>query len=110
MMEKLWGSNYYDHKTKVWRFEPVSKDGTRILKRAFCEFILDPIIKVSKACLAGDLDTLTKMATRLGLSLSSQEWELTGKHLNRCFMQKWLNAADSIIDMVIDHLPSPKTA
>ena len=48
MMKKLWGDNYFDAKNKVWRTEESDKDGNP-LKRAFVMFIMDPIVKISKA-------------------------------------------------------------
>ncbi|MCA9485224.1 MAG: GTP-binding protein, partial [Nanoarchaeota archaeon] len=110
IMERLWGDNFYDSETKVWRFEPVSKDGERKLKRAFAEYIMDPIIKVSRLAIQGNTKKLKKLLPKLGLSLESAEWDLPAKKLNKCIMQKWINAADAILEMMVIHLPSPKEA
>lgn len=42
MMKKLWGDNFFDAKGKKWRSEAVTKKG-KVLKRAFVQFIMDPI-------------------------------------------------------------------
>jgi len=43
MMKKLWGDNYFDTETRKWRTESTSESG-KPLKRAFVQFIMDPII------------------------------------------------------------------
>lgn len=48
MMSRLWGDSFFDPKTKKWRKSATSKDG-RPLKRAFCQFVLDPIYKLFNA-------------------------------------------------------------
>ena len=50
MMNKLWGDNFFDPKNKKWRSENYDKDG-KPLKRAFVQFIMDPINKLAKACM-----------------------------------------------------------
>ena len=57
MMVRLWDDNYFDAKNKLWRsegFEKLPDDapaGTKPkpLQRAFNSFIMDPIIKLSRA-------------------------------------------------------------
>lgn len=109
LMERFWGDNFFDAKNKVWRFEPQSKDG-KPLKRAFAQFIMDPIIKVARAAMQNDVESLKKITTKVGVTLDTEQWDLRDKHLNKCIMQKWIDAADSILEMMVLHLPSPKQA
>lgn len=71
---------------------------------------MDPIIQVARCAMQNDTTKLKKMLTKLGVTLDSSEWELRDKHLNKCIMQKWINAADSIMEMMVIHLPSPAAA
>lgn len=48
--------------------------------------------------------------TRINVQLKSEEKELTGKHLLKTVMSRWLNAADIVLEMMVLHLPSPKVA
>ena len=41
LMRKLWGDSFYNPKTKKW-----NKDATEGGVRAFCQFVLDTILKV----------------------------------------------------------------
>lgn len=109
LMERLWGDNFFDSKNKVWRFEAQDKDG-KLLKRAFAEFIMDPIIKVARCAMNGKKDKLKKMLPKLGVTLDSAEWDLQHKKLNKTIMQKWINAAEAILEMMVIHLPSPLKA
>ena len=72
MMKKLWGDNYFDAKKKKWVKEEVTKDG-RALKRCFVQFILDPIIKLSKACMSMDKEQIQKMMKVMNVTLDPQE-------------------------------------
>ena len=60
MMKKLWGDNYYDAKNKVWRTEENDKDGNP-LKRAFVMFIMDPIVKICRACIEMNNEQIDKL-------------------------------------------------
>ena len=42
-MKKLWGDNYFNKNTKSWQTEAFDNEGKPI-KRAFVEYIMDPII------------------------------------------------------------------
>lgn len=60
MMKKLWGDNFFDPVGKKWKSEAIDKNGNPI-KRAFVLFIMDPILKLSKACMEMDKDLIDKM-------------------------------------------------
>ena len=57
-----------------------------------------------------DVDMMNKILTTLELTLSQEDKELKGKHLLKAVMSKWLNAADTILEMMVLHLPSPRKA
>ena len=50
------------------------------------------------------------LVEKLGIKLSSEELETSGKILMRNVMQKWIDASDALIEMIILHLPSPKVS
>lgn len=71
---------------------------------------MDPICKLCNACMEGNKEVMEKMLTALDIKLTQEDKELTGKHLLKGVMSKWLNAADVLLEMMIRHLPSPRTA
>lgn len=109
MREKLWGDWFFDAKAKKWTSEQIAADGST-LKRAFCQFIIDPIVKLFSNCMMGKTEAAKKMCTSLGVDLNKEEWELTEKKLVKCIMQKWVNMADAVMEMMILNLPNPREA
>jgi len=109
LMNKLWGDNYFDPTTKKWNQEGQTEDG-KPLKRAFVQFIMDPIIKLSRSIMDGNLEQMNKMLTTINVTLSTEEKELKGKHLLKLILSKWINAADCLLEMIVLHLPSPQAA
>jgi len=105
-MGKLWGDWYYDQDAKKWKTQ--SENGT--LKRAFCQFIMDPICKVFEAVMEDKTAKVEKMLKVIGVTLKGDDKELKGKPLLKRIMQKWIPAADAILEMIVIHLPSPVAA
>jgi elongation factor 2 len=109
MMEKLWGDNYFDQKGKKWRKVDEDDEGNK-LKRAFCQFIMDLVIRLTRSVMDENNEVVDKMLGNLNITLKTDEKEKKGKDLFKCIFQKWLNAADALLEMIIMKLPSPKKA
>ncbi|CAK4066254.1 unnamed protein product [Aphanomyces euteiches] len=106
MMEKLWGDWFFDAENKKWKRS--SENGT--LKRAFVQFIMDPICKMFDAIMNDRKAKITKMLQAVGVELKPDEQDLVGKPLLKRVMQKWLPAGDAVLEMIVLHLPSPVVA
>lgn len=65
MMEKLWGNWFYDADAKRWK--PTDEDGR--LKRGFCQFVLDPIVKM--------FDAVTNNKTQKNRQDDASNWPIT---------------------------------
>ena len=109
MMEKLWGDNYFDQKAKKWKNYKEADDGSE-LKRAFVSFIMEPVIRLCKATMNGEMEKVDKMLKTLEITLKNDERSLQGKHLMKNVFQKWINAAEALLEMIILKLPSPVKA
>ena len=107
MMEKLWGEWYFDAEGKKWKKTPISDSG-KPLKRAFCQFIIEPIQMLANAVMEGDNQKFEKMLKRMEIKLKPEDFELREKKLLKRIMQKWLNAADCLLETIVLHMPSPK--
>jgi len=109
MMQKLWGDWYYDAARSVWTTsEKDGKGGT--LERAFCQFIATPITTLFTAVMNEKHGKVKKMLKAVGVELKKDEQELVGKQLLKRIMQKWLPAGDTVLEMIVLHLPSPAVA
>lgn len=109
MMDKLWGDWFFDAKAKKWTKKEIGADGKR-LQRGFCQFILSPIAMLFEAVIAEKTAVFMKMLTGLKVEIPKDAKELTGKPLLKRIMQTWLPAADALLLMIVNHLPSPKVA
>ena len=109
MMEKLWGDNFFDPKTKKWTKKHT---GEKTCQRAFVQFIYEPIRRVIDAAMNDNKEKLWPMLEKLGVKakLKPADFDLMGKPLMKRVMQTWLPADVALLEMIIYHLPSPATA
>jgi len=109
MMAKLWGDNYYDQKARKFKQEDLADDGT-ILKRMFVQFIMEPVIRLCRNVMENNKEAVWKMLNHLEIVLKNEEKELVGKPLFKLVFQKWINAAEALLEMIVTKLPSPVKA
>jgi len=109
LMGKLWGDWFFDPKAKKFTKKEIGADGKK-LPRAFCQFILTPIAMLFDAVISEKTAVYTKMLKGLKVDIPKDAKELTGKPLLKRIMQTWLPAADALLLMIVNHLPSPKVA
>jgi len=104
MMGRLWGDNYFIPKEKKWLKTTQPPAGA---ERAYCMFCLTPISKVFKNAMDDNTDGCAKMLKAVGVTLTKDDLELRQKPLLKRCMQKWLPAHDALLEMLVQHLPSP---
>jgi len=109
MAKRLWGDSYFNPKTKKWTKNGDAGDGKQ-LDRAFVQFIIKPIEKVINLGMNDKIPELEKLLGTLGLTLTTADKEKQGKKLMKAIMQKWLPAAEALLEMMVMHLPSPAKA
>merc|ERR1719178_357054 len=110
MMKRLWGDSFFNAKKKVWTNTMQPEGCEKPLRRAFCQFIMDPITQLMNAIMNDDKAKYEKMMSTLGIVLKGDEKSLTGKPLMKRTMQVWINAADTLLSMIVLRLPSPQAA
>lgn len=106
MMKRLWGDNFYDGKNKKW-VKAASKTAP---KRAFVQYIMDPIYAAFDAIMKEQDDKVAKIMKVTGVVLKGDDKDLKVKPLLKCFMRNWLPAGETLLQMIAIHLPSPVTA
>merc|ERR1711957_442528 len=109
LMKKLWGDWYFSPTEK--KFVSSDDDGKGgQLRRCFVEFIMKPVVQLCRNTMEGKRAIVDKMLVGLGIVLKGDEKDYEGKALFKCVFQKWINAADALIEMIIMKLPSPLKA
>jgi len=96
-------------KAKNGKKTSTADDGTH-LRRAFVQFILDPIYKLFDSIMKDETEKYEKMLKSLSINLKSDEKDLRNKALLKCVMRKFLPASDALLEMLVLHLPSPAKA
>lgn len=109
MCERLWGDSFFDAKNKKWIKQETNAQGER-LRRAFCQFCLDPIYQIFDSVMTEKKDKVEKMLKALNITLTAEERDQVPKKLLKTIMMKFLPAAETLLQMIVLHLPSPKKA
>merc|ERR1712232_1152039 len=110
MMKRSWGDSFLNAKKKTWTNVQQPEGCSEPLPRAFCQFIMTPINQLMRAIMDDQKDKYEKMMGTLGIVLKGDEKSLTGKPLMKRTMQIWINAADTLLSMIVTKLPSPRVA
>lgn len=109
LMKKLWGENFFNPTEKKFTTD-CNVEGGDVLPRCFVQFIMKPVIMLCRNIMEGKLEAVWKMVESLGLFVKTEEKEKRNKDLFKCIFQKWVNAAEALIEMIIMKLPSPRKA
>jgi elongation factor 2 len=108
MMDHLWGDHFLDRDSKTW-YKTDCINGKQ-LKRAFVEFVIEPIRQVMQAGMNNKRDQLIRLLGSVGVKLSTADLEKSGKALMQVAMQRWLPAGRGLREMMVVHSPSPDRA
>ena len=109
LMKKFWGDNFFNAPKKQFQTTETD-DAGKPLARCFVQFIMRPIIQLARNIMNDNLDAVWKMLETLNINLKSDEKDKRAKDLFKCVFQKWINAAEALLEMIIMKLPSPKRA
>merc|ERR1712087_284941 len=110
MMKRLWGDSFFNAKKKTWTNVQQPEGCDSPLPRAFCQFIMTPINQLMRAIMDDQKEKYEKMMGTLGIVLKGDDKALQGKPLMKRTMQIWINAADTLLSMIVTKLPSPRVA
>merc|ERR1712004_548047 len=79
-------------------------------KRAFVQYILDPIYKGFDAIMNEKDEEVAKLLKVCNVVLKGDDKDLRAKPLMKVFMRTWLPAGETLLQMIAIHLPSPVTS
>lgn len=115
LMKKLWGDNYWNINKRKFTSKNVMKAKKKggkdvYLQRNFVLFILKPINTLITAVMEGQEKVYKKMLEKLEVKIPKDAVDLSGKPLLKRIMQTWLPASEALMEMLVNHLPSPAAA
>lgn len=116
LMKRLWGNNCWHPTLRKWvKHDPVNnpyrKEGEPInLERGFCQFIIRPMVTLFDAIMNDSPEVYKPIIRGLQLGLSNEEKDMVQKPLLKVVMRRWIPAGDALLDMIVEHLPSPNVA
>ncbi|KAL7713464.1 Elongation factor 2 [Entamoeba marina] len=109
MINTLWGDNYWDGVSKCWKKNNKANNGG-LLQRCFVQFCLEPISKLCNAVIEGRHEDYGEMLKNLNIELPGGYKDKEGIELVHIIMKSWLPINNSLLKMVVVHLPSPVIA
>lgn len=109
LLPNLWGEKFYEPATKKFQSKSAGANG-KTLERSFCQFILKPIVSLSRAIMANEKEKYLKMFETLNIKLKDDEVQLEQRELLSAVYRRWLPMADALLEMIVIHLPSPVKA
>ncbi len=104
LVQKMWGDNFYNPKKKKWYTE---NGKGRI--RGFNYFVMKPILHVVDTIKSNDKDKIDTFLNNIGAKINP-EIRQDQKMTLKLTLQQFMPLADSMLEMIILHLPSPITA
>lgn len=110
LMSRFWGDQFFNPKTKKW-----SSKQTEGAERGFNMFVLTPIFKIFEIIMSDKSkefkkEKLEPVLKSLNIKIGNEDYDKEKKPLLKLVMRLFLPAADSLLEMMILHLPSPVTA
>merc|ERR1719410_2835063 len=109
LMGKLWGENYWSAKEGKW----VKKDTTGSMLRGFEQFILKPMRVLFDSIMSEQKEIYEPIIAALRLKFSKKDLEKAmnrSKDYLKLVMRTWIPAGNALLDMIVEHLPSPDIA
>jgi elongation factor 2 len=109
LVSEFWGARYWDATSKRFLHREIN-DAGQPLQRTFCQFILQPIVQLSRAIMNEEKVKYCEMLKRLNIKLKEKDEDLKGKELLSVILKRWLPAGEALLEMIVLHLPSPIVA
>ena len=101
--DRLWGDIYFSPSTR--KFTRKAEDPET--PRTFVHFILTPLYKLYSQVLSEDTETLKETLGGLGILLKPAMFKMDVRPLLKVITGQFFGPATGLVDMIVEHIPSP---
>eukprot|EP00457_Paulinella_chromatophora_P001315 gb/GEZN01001317.1/.p1 GENE.gb/GEZN01001317.1/~~gb/GEZN01001317.1/.p1 ORF type:complete len:993 (-),score=150.91 gb/GEZN01001317.1/:162-3002(-) len=99
----LWGNVYMDSKTRKFTRKPENSGS----KRAFVQFILEPLYKIYSHVMGSEGTQLDLMLSEIGVVLTKKEKKLNILSLLKLTLNRFFGDPGGFVEMCVTQFPSP---
>ncbi|OCT49199.1 nuclear ribonucleoprotein [Cladophialophora carrionii] len=100
---RLWGDIFFNPRSRKFTRKGVEEGS----KRAFVNFVLEPIYKLYAHSISESPEDLAPTLKTLGITLKPSQLKSDAKDLLKLVCAQFFGPASGFVDMVVQHLPSP---
>ncbi|KEF63336.1 elongation factor 2 [Exophiala aquamarina CBS 119918] len=101
--KRLWGDIFFNPRSRKFTRKAVEEGA----KRAFVNFVLEPIYKLYSHTISESPEDLEATLQTLGISLKPSQLKSDAKVLLELVCAQFFGPASGLVDMIVQHLPSP---
>ncbi|KAK6070190.1 elongation factor Tu GTP binding domain-containing protein [Seiridium cupressi] len=102
---RLWGDVYFNPKKRTFSRKPLP--GEQQAKRAFVNFIMEPIYKIFSHSISQNPDELKETLASLGIALKPSQYTADAKVVLKLVCEQFFGPSTGFVDMIVQHVPSP---
>eukprot|EP01042_Synura_sphagnicola_P002741 gene2741-3339_t len=103
LAKRLWADWYFDTNSKIISKKKINQNQ----QRTFVQFVLEPLYKLYSQVIGENPEDLMVVLKQLGINLKHKEIHYDAKPLLRLVMSKFFGYPRGLVDMVVQHVPSP---
>lgn len=101
--KRLWGDIYFDSEDRKF----TRKQADPEQDRTFVHFILEPLYKLYSQVVSEETEQLRDTLENLGIKLKPVMYKMDVRPLLRAVLDQFFGRSSGLIDMIVDHIPSP---
>lgn len=107
LANRMWGDWFFNKTTKKW-----SKTYSEDSERGFCVFVLDVFYRIKDYCENDKFDELESKICKMcpALKINKEFKDMPMKQRFKHTMRTCFPAGTTLLNMIVNHLPSPKIA
>ena len=100
---RLWGDIFFNPRSRKFTRKGMEERS----KRTFVNFVLEPTYKLYSHTISESPEDLKETLGTLGISLKPTQLKSDARLLLKLVCEQFFGPADSFVDMVVQHIPSP---